>query len=299
MAFIKKIIGPDETLIGISTAHWVYGATGILWLAGLMMVGLALDYFASGFFEYLFRDRNDFAAYRIGDILFWLPTALGVVMFLLYFLMMISPEIGLTSKRVIYKRGIIFVDVKEVDIEEIKAANVDNGFFGRFLNYGHVIFDARFVQGMDLPAIGNPYRFVKALNDARSKLKEESITGIIDGVGPETRHEEAASNPVQARRINKRYGTKRGKNPERESYPDKADESSHEAIGSVMNEMRNNAAHAMSGTPLSPFRKPLRRRRVRTEATAAPGPVVFDDPLLTKQNELRQEIKDDFSGNAR
>ena len=46
MAFIKKIIGPDETLIGISTAHWVYGATGLVWLASMMAVGLALDYFA-------------------------------------------------------------------------------------------------------------------------------------------------------------------------------------------------------------------------------------------------------------
>ena len=36
MAFIKKIIGPDETLIGISTAHWVYGATGLVWLASMM-----------------------------------------------------------------------------------------------------------------------------------------------------------------------------------------------------------------------------------------------------------------------
>ena len=297
MAFIKKIIGPDETLIGISTAHWVYGATGLVWLASMMAVGLALDYFASGFFEYLFRDMNDFAAYRIGDILFWLPTALGVVLFILYFLMMISPEIGLTSKRVIYKSGIIFVDVKEVDIEEIKAANVDNGLFGRFLNYGYVIFDARFVQGMDLPAIGSPYRFVKALNDARSKLKEESIMGIIDGVEPEAHHVDAQERvPVQARRLKTRYSTGRRKARQPEAYPDPAAQSSHEAVKSVIGEMRENATHAMRGTPLTPFRK--LKRKPTGQGVQQRGPVVFDEPILTKQNELRQEIKDDFSDTA-
>lgn len=297
MAFIKKIIGPDEALIGITSAHWIYGVIGIMWMAGLTIAAVALDYFSVGFLEYLFRGQGDFAADQIADALFWMLTVLGVVMFFFYLLMMVSPEIGLTSKRVIYKRGIIFVDVKEVDIDEIKAANVDNGLFGRFFNYGYVLFDARFMPNMSLPAISNPYLFVRVLNDARSKLKEESITGILEGVDPEEYREEREENArrsVDGKTGNTREGAVRRRRRASEAYPDRA-ESSRRAVRSVISEIRNNAAHAIRGAPLSPFKAPEQKKTAGTEQQ---GPLVFDDPVLTKQRELRQEIKDDFSDTA-
>ena len=54
MSFVKKILGPDETLVGITSAHWIYGATGIFWLAGMMVVGLVLDFYAASVFGKLF-----------------------------------------------------------------------------------------------------------------------------------------------------------------------------------------------------------------------------------------------------
>jgi hypothetical protein len=155
----------------------------------MMVVGLVLDFYAASIFGGLFQNTGGEAVSKISSVLFWMPTALGVVMFFFYFLMMISPEVGLTSRRIIYKRGLIFVDVKEVDLEEIKAADVNNGWFGRFLNYGYVVLDARFVTGVDLPAIAKPYRFVNALNEARGAMKHDSMTVIVDGVGDSLKEE--------------------------------------------------------------------------------------------------------------
>jgi hypothetical protein len=182
LSFIKRIIGPDEKLIGLSTVHWIYGAKGIVWLGGMMLVGLTFRTLLFSFFVTSGIYEVVPASGVFGNYFFWTATVLGAVMFFFYLLIMVSTEIALTTKRVIFKRGLIAVDVREVDLEEIKAADVNNGWFGRFLNYGYLLFDARFVQNLQLPAIGDPYRFVKALNEARTKVRGDSMRVILDGV---------------------------------------------------------------------------------------------------------------------
>src|SRR5262245_14887204 len=152
MSFINKIIGPDEKLIGRASAHWIYGVKGLSWLVMMAAFGVFLQAYGAGFFNYVFRNSGADAIAAISRTLFWLPTSLGAVMFFLYFLQMISLEVALTTKRVIDKKGLIFIDIKEVDIEEIKEVNVDNGILGRFLNYGYIKLDARFVSNIYLPA---------------------------------------------------------------------------------------------------------------------------------------------------
>lgn len=180
MSFIKRIIGPDEKLVGWSTVHWIYGVKGIAWLAGFMVFGL----FLQGLIHAELASPDGFvnipAFYVLGVYAFWTSTLIGALLFLFYLVVMISTEIALTSKRVVFKRGLIAVDVREVDIEEIKAADVDNGWFGRFLNYGYILLDARFVANIQLPAIGEPYRFVKALNQMRAQVKHDSMRVILD-----------------------------------------------------------------------------------------------------------------------
>jgi hypothetical protein len=277
MSFVKKILAPDETLIGMTTAHWIYGATGIVWLAGMMIVGLVLDFYAASIFGNLFRNTGGEAVSAISSVLFWMPTMLGIVMFFLYFLMMISPEVGLTSRRIIYKRGIIFVDVKEVDLEEIKAADVNNGWFGRFLDYGYVVLDARFVTGVNLPAIAKPYRFVNALNEARGAMKQDSMTVVVDGIG-DTLKEEVGSavkkemsdqgqekKPKQKKSPEKKESKKKQEPPPEDKQPEEKrpklsdrhnnDHLEHEPVSAmegVIEEAKENLKLAINGKVLVP-----------------------------------------------
>ncbi|MCB1532355.1 MAG: PH domain-containing protein [Alphaproteobacteria bacterium] len=183
MAFIDRVVGPDEELIGILSVHWIYGLKGLMWLLGFSLFGLFLESQADIFV----RGYRSYAGPRMietfGDASFWICVVIGAFLCLFYMLMMLATELGLTSKRVICKRGLIFVDVKELDIEEIKAADVNNGILGRFLNYGYIVLDARFVQNVELPAISNPYGFLRVLNNMRSRLKEDSVTIVLDGEG--------------------------------------------------------------------------------------------------------------------
>ena len=183
MAFVDKIIGPDEKLVGISTIHWMYAAIGIIWMVGFLVFGIYLDSWGYAPKFYFPGNPGAIATSMMGHAAFWICALLGVVLFLLYFMMMMTTEIGLTSKRIIYKRGWLFVTVNEADLEEVKAAGVNNGIFGRFLNYGYIELDARFIKNMNIPAIADPYRFVKAVNEIRSNLKSDSMTIVLAGNG--------------------------------------------------------------------------------------------------------------------
>lgn len=175
MAFVEKLVGPDENLVGVAKLHWIYVIKGLLWLVGSIIIGGSIQTF--------------FAMYippfgLFGNFIFGMAIILGALMFVLYFGKMIFTELGLTTERLIYKRGFIFVDVREVDLEEIKSESIDNGVLGRILNYGYLDLDARFIEDMDLPAIADPYRFIKAMNAVRSQIKNDSMRVVLDDGAP-------------------------------------------------------------------------------------------------------------------
>lgn len=173
MPFIHKIVGPDEKLIGIAHLHWIYALKGLIWLLSLMALGIVI--------KAQLANILDGGLMPIGNAVFWIGTVLGAIFFLFYTVMMLTTELGLTTKRCIYKRGWLFVDVREVDLEEIKSSSVDNGILGRLFNYGYILMDARFIEDVGLPAVADPYRFTKAMNHIRSQIKDDSMRVVLDG----------------------------------------------------------------------------------------------------------------------
>lgn len=185
MFYIEQVIGPDERLIGVSEVHWIYGAVSLCWLFAGVIFSLTFDFVltkaAWATNIPVFLDVADALSFYT----FWTMSFIGIVVFLFYVTMMLTTELALTTKRVIYKRGWLFVDVKEVDLEEIKAADVDTGILGRFLNYGSISLDARFVTSIILPAIDTPYKFLKAMNEIRSLIKTDSLKSILEDKPPQ------------------------------------------------------------------------------------------------------------------
>ena len=177
MAFVERLIGPDENLVGVARLHWIYIVKAILWFAGITIAG--------GIFQTLIAMYLPIII-NAGNFLFGLSILAGVFMFALYIGKMLFTEFGLTTERLIYKRGLLFVDVREVDLEEIKSESIDNGLLGRVLNYGYLDLDARFIEDLDLPAINDPYRFVKAMNAVRSQIKDDNMRVALDDGGANT-----------------------------------------------------------------------------------------------------------------
>jgi len=176
MSYAAKIIGPDERLIGVARLHWIYTVHGFLWFLGLSVLGMVVDkylweYFGSSIPAYgWFIDGFGFTAENTGVT--WMFAGGGAIIFLLYYIKVISSEIALTSRRVIYKKGLIFVEVEEIELEEVKGEHINHGLLGRVFNYGTLHFDCRFIGHIYLPAVRKPYRFMKAMHVARSKLTD-------------------------------------------------------------------------------------------------------------------------------
>lgn len=172
MSFIYKIIGPDEKLLGVAHLHWIYIVKAISWLFAGLVVGLGFDWMIS--------QPSDGAMSGLGKVVFGIFAFSGAALAFFLIILKYTTELGLTTQRVIYKKGLFFVDVREIDLEEIKSAHIDNGTLGRILNYGYLQLDARFISDIKLPAFRDPYRIIKAMNEVRSKIKEDSMRFVLD-----------------------------------------------------------------------------------------------------------------------
>lgn len=182
MAYIRKIIGQDEHLHGIARLHWIYIVQGLGWFLALAGGGWLLNTVLT---RVALMVGNSFsspalplALLNISNGVMWFLVAGGFAMFFFMVLKVLVTEIGLSNRRIMHKTGLVFVKVKQIDLEEIRGENLDLGHLGRLLGYGYLFLDCRFIGDVRLPAIENPERFLKALHMARSK-SQDSLSVVL------------------------------------------------------------------------------------------------------------------------
>lgn len=167
--FTRHVIGPDERLILSARLHWIYLVEGALWFAGAAALGMGFDRIL---WRYIFPFWVGSGAGNGHPIISLLFGGVGLTIFIFYLLKFLMTDIVLTSQRLIYKKGLIFVEVKEIDLIEIHAEYVHHGLLGRFLGYGKIKFDSRFIGDIRMPAVSHPYKLLKSMHSARSKLHD-------------------------------------------------------------------------------------------------------------------------------
>jgi hypothetical protein len=176
MSYVSRAISDEERLISLVRPHWIYMLTGFLWLFSFVFLGLAIDIYFDHFLSaYSFSFFVDLKLIYFSGVITPISalfTLIGVVAFWPFFMTYISSEIGLTNERIVLKRGLIFIEIDQVDLEDIRAEHVQHGLLGWLLKYGKIRLDCRFIQDVNIPAISNPYRFVKASHNARLKHPE-------------------------------------------------------------------------------------------------------------------------------
>jgi hypothetical protein len=185
MAYTRKLISKDENLIGIARLHWIYVLRGLFWFLVFAIAGWAVNWIivkaalaiASGSESYAIPATLS----TLGNGAMFFLIGGGCIIFFLFVLKVLVTEIALTSRRLIHKEGLIFVKTHQIDQEEIRGENLDLGYLGRFLGYGYLMLDCRFIGDVRLPAIENPERFLRALHEARS-ASQDSLS-IVRGKG--------------------------------------------------------------------------------------------------------------------
>lgn len=173
MSFIAKhITHHDERLIYVARLHWIYLVKGFFWLISLGALGGLLNWQVLLHANTLPSESMPFIPYpfsMLADFAFGLvPAIIGLMIFLIYVFKMMGTEVALTSKRLIYKTGLFFVQSSEVEISELMEEKVDHGILGAALGYGSIHLDCRFVGDFNIPVISNPYRLLRQINKIKA-----------------------------------------------------------------------------------------------------------------------------------
>jgi len=174
--FIENFIADGERIIYTSHLHWIYAVIGMVWCVSLASIGYVADHFLwLHFGSNAPEERHEIFYLVFGSRypwIFWMSSFCGVWLLIIHIVKLLATEVAITGQRLIYKTGWLFVDVKEIELTEIRAEKVHHGLLGRFLRYGELSLDSRFVNDTWLPAVKQPYAFLRAIHTARAKLKD-------------------------------------------------------------------------------------------------------------------------------
>ena len=100
-----------------------------------------------------------------------------------------TTEIGVTSERVILKRGFLTRHTDEVELPAIEEINVDQGFLGRLLGFGRITVQGTGDDDLDIPAIAGPVHFRKSIQQALEKMRPaaRALRGMSSNVSKDIR----------------------------------------------------------------------------------------------------------------
>lgn len=128
--YVERTLAADEEILATGRFHWTYTLISILWLV----------------------------------VLGWV--IIGIVIFVRRMIEEITTEIAVTNKRFVYKTGLIYIKTDEFTTTRIEGVNLHQTILGRILGYGVLHIRGSGIGELNLPAIGKPLEFRRALIDA-------------------------------------------------------------------------------------------------------------------------------------
>ncbi len=182
MSYVRKVIGADEQLVLITRLHWIYLFEACFFFIIITGTGLLIDYFLWHYAgSKLLNYEIDLYFITFTQEHTPIPFAFALTGFAVFwplFTTYISTEIGLTQNRIIHKRGLVLIEVQQIELDDVRGENINHGWLGWILGYGRLHFDCRFIHDVYLPATRDPYKLVKAVHTAR--MRHNKIAYNID-----------------------------------------------------------------------------------------------------------------------
>ncbi len=127
----------------------------------------------------------------------------GIFIFLRAFIIMKTTDFAVTNKRVILKRGWLNRRTQELAVGSVEGVALDQSWWARLWNYGHVIVTGTGDAVIRFPAMADPVAFRRAIEAARAeshevRLAPEDRDAIADAANDA--NEEPAPSPRKRRR---------------------------------------------------------------------------------------------------
>lgn len=181
MSYVEKMISRREKLVCMTSLHWIYMVYASLYLLFFLVLAHMvhssmmetpnltplLDKIIYG----VFRVQIPMLSFSIA----WLIAAPGVAIFIVRAFDYIGSEVCVTTKKLIYKKGLIWITVDDIDIDEIQSETVFQGLLGPVFDYGRLVVDSRFVKDLRIPPIVGPYTFLKRLHEIQDITESKPV----------------------------------------------------------------------------------------------------------------------------
>ncbi|MFD1944739.1 PH domain-containing protein [Paradevosia shaoguanensis] len=148
MSYVDSILQPNERVLNVGHMHWIVYLRGLGVAAiGLVVILLPLE---GGLLT---------GARLIGAVLF----ILGVVALFRAWLAKVTTEIAVTNYRVVKKRGLIWRETAEMNMEKVESVLVDQSLLGRMFGFGSVVIRGTGSGIEGLHFIANPLALRNAI----------------------------------------------------------------------------------------------------------------------------------------
>ena len=147
MKYVEEVLQPGETVLFVSTIHWLTYAPAIL----LLIVAIAATFQIVGGSEFVWRSISllCFAAALLSAARAWFKRW--------------TTEIAVTDRRIIYKRGFIRRHTIEMNMDKVESIDVNQSLLGRIFGYGDVLVRGTGVGFEPLQMIESPIELRNAV----------------------------------------------------------------------------------------------------------------------------------------
>lgn len=148
MSYVQDSLGPGEEIVHEATIHWVVYTRPILALVFSALVAA---------FEF-----------RIGLALI----AISLIWLFVAWFLSRSTELAVTTRKVVAKWGLIARSTIEQRLEKVDSISVDQSFWGRLLNFGHVTVHGTGINATPIRMIADPLTFRRKVEHSIEAKKD-------------------------------------------------------------------------------------------------------------------------------
>jgi uncharacterized membrane protein YdbT with pleckstrin-like domain len=98
-----------------------------------------------------------------------LIVAVGLIFLVWAWVRVHSTELAITNRRVIAKFGFVKRNTVEINLDKVEALRVEQGFWGRILNYGTILITGSGGSVEPIPQIADPLVFRRKFMEATGR----------------------------------------------------------------------------------------------------------------------------------
>lgn len=159
MAYVEKILLPDERIVYAAVLHWV------IYLHGLVITASAglIAFFSNPFLCLAFGERLGNQFTKPFGLLAMIAVIVGAALLLGAYIRQTSTEIVITNKRLIAKYGFVSRTTYEILINRITGANFDQTVIGRLMGFGTILVHGAGGEISPIDHVADPQLFYRAL----------------------------------------------------------------------------------------------------------------------------------------